>query len=373
MAAVGLSGGIPGQDRHDENTAAAASGEGKKHYYEQRIKNFEKYHERELKKREAAKAAADPVKITLPDGTIMPGIRNFTTPLEVASAISESLAKKCVVAKVDGVPWDLFRPLEADCALSLHNFGDEEGRETFWHSSAHLLGQALELEYGVDLTIGPALDEGYYYDCFMGERTLNTDDQMVIETRMRTSIKEAHEFQRVVVTRAEALEMFQENKFKIEIISGLPSSAVITVYRVGPMVDLCSGPHLPNLSHIKAVAVMACNRSFWRGDVKREGLQRVYAISFPDNKQLREYQHRIEEAKKRDHRLLGANQSLFFFHHLSPGSCFFLPRGARIHNALVQYIREKYWEYEYEEVISPNIYNFDLWHTSGHAEHYKVR
>mmetsp|Transcript_15799 Transcript_15799/g.46725 ORF Transcript_15799/g.46725 Transcript_15799/m.46725 type:complete len:119 (+) Transcript_15799:1567-1923(+) len=118
---------------------------------------------------------------------------------------------------------------------------------------------------------------------------------------------------------------------------------------------------------------MACNRSFWRGDVKREGLQRVYAISFPDNKQLREYQHRIEEAKKRDHRLLGANQSLFFFHHLSPGSCFFLPRGARIHNALVQYIREKYWEYEYEEVISPNIYNFDLWHTSGHAEHYKVR
>mmetsp|Transcript_15794 Transcript_15794/g.46666 ORF Transcript_15794/g.46666 Transcript_15794/m.46666 type:complete len:434 (+) Transcript_15794:1567-2868(+) len=116
---------------------------------------------------------------------------------------------------------------------------------------------------------------------------------------------------------------------------------------------------------------MACNRSFWRGDVKREGLQRVYAISFPDNKQLREYQHRIEEAKKRDHRLLGANQSLFFFHHLSPGSCFFLPRGARIHNALVQYIREKYWEYEYEEVISPNIYNFDLWHTSGHAEHYK--
>lgn len=135
--------------------------------------------------------------------------------------------------------------------------------------------------------------------------------------------------------------------------------------------DLCSGPHLPNTSYLKAIAVNACNRAYWRGDTKREGLQRVYAITFPDPKQLKEYQHRIAEAKKRDHRLLGANQELFFFHALSPGSCFFLPHGARIYNALTQYVREKYWEYEYEEVITPNIYNFDLWRQSGHADHYK--
>lgn len=243
--------------------------------------------------------------------------------------------------------------------------------QTFWHSSAHLLGQALELEYGVDLTIGPSLEEGFYYDCFMGDRALGESDKEKIEKRIESAIKDNQKFERVVVTREEALAMFVENKFKTEIISNLPADAVITLYRVGPMVDLCSGPHLPSSGYLKAVGVTACNRAYWRGDAKREGLQRVYAITFPDPKQLKEYKHRIEEAKKRDHRLLGTQQELFFFHQLSPGSCFFLPLGARIYNNLVAFMREKYWEYEYEEVISPNIYNFDLWRTSGHADHYK--
>mmetsp|Transcript_21962 Transcript_21962/g.60797 ORF Transcript_21962/g.60797 Transcript_21962/m.60797 type:complete len:479 (+) Transcript_21962:156-1592(+) len=137
------------------------------------------------------------------------------------------------------------------------------------------------------------------------------------------------------------------------------------------MVDLCTGPHLPSTSYLKACAVTNMSRAFWRADVKREGLQRVYGITFPDTKQLKEYQHRIEEAKKRDHRNVGVHQELFFFHGLSPGSCFFQPNGARIYNQLVNYIKEKYWEYEYEEVITPNIYNFDLWETSGHAAHYR--
>lgn len=144
--------------------------------------------------------------------------------------------------------------------------------------------------------------------------------------------------------------MFEENKFKHEIITDLPHDATISLYRCGPMVDLCHGPHVPSTGLLRAAAVTNCSRAFWRGDVKREGLQRVYAITFPDAKQLKEYQTRIEEAKKRDHRVVGVHQELFFFHPLSPGSCFFLPLGARIYNNLIGYMREKYWEYEYEEV-----------------------
>ena len=173
------------------------------------------------------------------------------------------------------------------------------------------------------------------------------------------------------VSRDEALSMFLENKYKVEIIQALPAEARITLYRVGPMVDLCRGPHVPNTGILKAVAVTNASRAFWRADVKNDPLQRVYAITFPDAKQLKEYKHRIEEARKRDHRVVGPHQELFFFHPLSPGSCFFLPHGARIYNALMDLIREKYWEYEYTEVITPNVYNFDLWRTSGHAAHYK--
>eukprot|EP00879_Flechtneria_rotunda_P033620 GHRR01037254.1.p1 GENE.GHRR01037254.1~~GHRR01037254.1.p1 ORF type:complete len:384 (+),score=98.90 GHRR01037254.1:378-1529(+) len=234
-----------------------------------------------------------------------------------------------------------------------------------------MLGQALELEYGVDLTIGPALEEGFYYDCYMGDKALSDGERSNIEKRIEAIAKDGQRFERVVVSRDEALAMFEENKFKIEIINGLPEDATITIYRVGPMVDLCSGPHLPNSSFVKAVSVFNVSRAFWRADVAKEPLQRVYAITFPDKAQLKEWQHRIEEAKKRDHRNVGVQQELFFFHQLSPGSCFFLPYGGRIYNALIELMREKYWEYEYEEVVSPNIYNFSLWETSGHADHYR--
>lgn len=161
--------------------------------------------------------------------------------------------------------------------------------------------------------------------------------------------QEKQQFDRVEISRDEALAMFLENKFKVELITSLPQDARITVYRVGPMVDLCRGPHIPSTAFLKAVAVTGASRSFWRGDVTKDPLQRVYAITFPDNKLLKEYKHRIEEAKKRDHRVVGPHQELFFFHQLSPGSCFFLPHGGRIYNALVEFIREKYWEFEYEE------------------------
>lgn len=190
-------------------------------------------------------------------------------------------------------------------------------------------------------------------------------------TANRNRKQEKQAFDRVEITRDEALAMFLENKFKVELITSLPADARITVYRVGPMVDLCRGPHIPHTGFLRAVAVTGASRSFWRGDVTKDPLQRVYAITFPEPKLLKEYKHRIEEAKKRDHRVVGPQQELFFFHPLSPGSCFFLPHGGRVYNALVEFIREKYWEFEYEEVITPNMYNFDLWKTSGHAAHYK--
>lgn len=340
-------------------------------YYKKRIELFEQYHDREKAAIEAAKAANVPMKVTLPDGAVKEGVKGVTTPLDIANQISKSLAKKAVVAKVDGEVWDLFRPLEGDCSMSLHTFDDEDGRETFWHSSAHVLGQVLELEFGVDLTIGPALEEGFYYDCYMGDKVLSDHDRPKIEKRVDSIIKDNQRFERVVVSRDEALGMFQENKFKIEIIQGLPEDATISLYRVGPMVDLCHGPHLPSTGHLKAIGVTNVSRAFWRADVTKEPLQRVYGITFPDKAQLKEYQRRIEEAKKRDHRNVGVQQDLFFFHHLSPGSAFFLPHGGRIYNTLIDLMREKYWEYEYEEVVSPNIYNFDLWKTSGHADHYR--
>ena len=352
-----------------ETHAAIAS--EKSPYYAHRIDLFDRYLEREARKIDDARAKSEPIAVTLPDGGVKAGVRFATTPYDIAMSIHKKLAQNALVAKVDGEFWDMRRPLEGDCALQMFTFDDAEGKECYWHSSAHVLGEALELEYGADLTIGPAIEEGFYYDCFLGERTLNPDDTATIKARMEKIIGEKQEFQRIVVSRAEALEMFEENKFKLELIGGLPEDATISCYRCGPMVDLCRGPHLPDTGHLKAVAVTQCSRAHWRADVTKDPLVRVYAVTFPTDKLMKEYVTRIEEAKKRDHRTIGLNQELFFFHQLSPGSCFFQKYGARIYNSLVGYIKEKYWEYEYDEVITPNIYNFDLWKTSGHAAHYK--
>ncbi len=341
-------------------------------YYQRRVDMFEALKAKRDAAAAAALAAGAPLVVTLPDGSTRPGVAGATTPLDVCNAISKSLAKKTLVAKVDGAVWDLARPLEGDCALQLLSFDDAEGKEAFWHSSAHLLGQALELEFGADLTIGPALEEGFYYDCYLGEeRSLGDPDKARLVKRMQAAVKARQPFERVVVTKAEALAMFDENKFKTEMISAFPDQEVISCYRVGPMVDLCHGPHVPTTGHLRAVGVTAMSRAFWRADVAREPLQRVYGIAFPDDKELKAWEHRMEEARRRDHRNVGVQQELFFFHALSPGSCFFLPHGCRIYNSLIGYIREKYWEYGYDEVVTPNIYNFALWETSGHAAHYR--
>jgi len=340
-------------------------------YYKHRIEMFEKYFERtEAAKSEAAKAAT-PIGVTLPDGSVREGVAFQTSPQDIAYGISKSLGKAAVGCKVDGDWWDITRPMEADCKLQLFTFKDDEGKEVYWHSSAHILGQALEIEFGSDLTIGPPIDEGYYYDCYNEGKPFTEEDVKRIEKRFDAITKEAQVYQRAVVTREEALAMFQENPFKVEIIEGLPAGATITLYRNGPFCDLCRGPHVPSTAIIKAHAVTSSARAHWRGDVDNAPLTRVYGVSFPDKKMKNEYTKRIAEAKTRDHRMLGIKHDLFFFHELSPGSCFFQQNGARIYNELVDLIRQKYWKYGYDEVHTPNIFNFDLFKTSGHADHYK--
>ena len=345
--------------------------EQKSPYYAKRIELFEKYFAREGERKTAAEASNETIKVTMPDGAVRDAVKNVTSPWDIAMSIHKKLAQASILAHVDGKDWDMRRPLEGDCALKLFSFDDPEGKELYWHSSAHVLGEALELEYGADLTIGPSIEEGFYYDCYLGDKTLSDHERTQIQKRMEGIIKEKQPFQRIEVSRDEALEMFLENKFKVELITNLPEDATISCYRCGPMVDLCRGPHLPDTAWIKAVTVNQCSRSHWRADVTKDPLVRVYAVTFPTDKLMKEYKLRIEEAKKRDHRVLGLHQELFFFDILSPGSCFFLPDGATIYNNLINFIKEKYWEYEYSEVVTPNIYNFDLWKTSGHAAHYK--
>ncbi|MCD7465941.1 hypothetical protein HAX54_002161 [Datura stramonium] len=315
----------------------------------------------------------DPIKIELADGTIKEGKKWNTTPFDIAKEISKSLASNALIAKVNGVLWDLSRPLEGDCKLEIFKFDSDEGRDTFWHSSAHILGESLERTYGCKLCIGPCTTrgEGFYYDAFYGDLGLNEDHFKQIKEEAAKAVSEKQPFERIEVTRQQALDMFSDNRFKVEIIKDLPEDKTITVYRCGPLVDLCRGPHIPNTSFVKALACTKASSAYWRGDKSRESLQRVYGISFPDQKQLKEYLAMLEEAKKYDHRELTKKQELFFFHPLSPGSCFFLPHGARICNKLLEFIKSQYWKRGYEEVWSPNMYNMQLWETSGHAANYK--
>ncbi|XP_044488306.1 threonine--tRNA ligase, mitochondrial 1-like [Mangifera indica] len=315
----------------------------------------------------------DPIQIVLPDGSVKEGKRWLTSPMDIAKEISKSLAANALISMVDGVLWDMNRPLEGSCQLKLFTFESDEGRDTFWHSSAHILGQAVEMEYGCKLCIGPCTTrgEGFYYDAFYGDLGLNQDHFKSIDGGAAKAVAEKQPFERIEVTREQALEMFSDNSFKVEIISDLPADKTITVYRCGPLVDLCRGPHIPNTSFVKAFACLKASSAYWRGNKDRESLQRVYGISFPDKKSLSEHIKLLKEAEQYDHREVGKKQELFFNHPLSPGSWFFLPHGTRVYNKLMEFIKKQYWERGYQEVISPNMYNMKLWEISGHAANYK--
>merc|ERR1712168_1123924 len=326
-----------------------------------------------LKAEQDARIAAEvpkPLTVTLPDGKTVSGETWRTTPYDIALGISKGLADNCVVAKVNGEVWDLDRPFEGDASLQLIKFEDEEGQMVFWHSSAHILGEAMERVYGGHLCYGPPIEQGFYYDMHSDDYRVSDADFKVLDDVVKTVVKEKQPFERLEMKKSDLMEMFKYNEFKLRILNERVKTETTTVYRCGPLIDLCRGPHVRSTGVVKAFTTTKNSATYWEGNSEAESLQRIYGISFPENKQLKELKHLQEEAAKRDHRKLGMQQELFFFHELSPGSCFFQPKGAHIYNKLQEFIKSEYWKRGFQEVISPNMYNSKLWKTSGHWDHY---
>ncbi len=316
------------------------------------------------------------LKVTFPDGQIKE-FAQAQTALEIAKSISSKLAKKALAAKI-GVAGeekivDLALPLEGDLQLQILTFDDEEGKKVFWHSSAHIMAQAIKRLFpDTQFGIGPAIKEGFYYDVD-SSHVFVPEDMEAIQQEMLKIAKENLPFQRQELPRAEALSFFTERGegYKQILINDLPEDAVISTYTQGDFTDLCRGPHLPTTGLIKAAAVLSFAGAYWRGDAKNKMLQRIYAITFPDKKELDAYLFRIEEAKKRDHRKLGADLGLFTFVDEGPGFPIFLPNGIVLRNQLEAYWRELHTKAGYVEIRTPVILNRSLWERSGHWDHYK--
>ncbi|MBN3314124.1 SYTC2 ligase, partial [Atractosteus spatula] len=320
----------------------------------------------------ARRAAAEsrPVWVQLPDGRRVEARSWESSPYDVACGISQGLADSAVIARVNGELWDLDRPLETDCSLELLRFDHEDAQAVYWHSSAHIMGEAMERFYGGCLCYGPPIENGFYYDMFLDGRGVSSHDFTELEGICKAVMKEKQPFERLEISKETLLQMFKYNKFKCRILNEKVNTPTTTVYRCGPLIDLCRGPHVRHTGKIKALKIYKNSSTYWEGRADMETLQRIYGISFPDSKMMKEWERFQEEAKSRDHRKIGKDQELFFFHDLSPGSCFFLPKGAFIYNTLTDFIREEYSRREFQEVASPNIYNSKLWETSGHWQHY---
>jgi len=312
------------------------------------------------------------VKITLKDGSVKEYPQG-TTVMEIANDISRGLAKNALAAKLNGKLVDLSAPVNEDGALEILTFDSEEGKGVYRHSTAHIMAQAVKnLFPDVKFGIGPAIADGFYYDFDVPE-TFSPEDLARIEEEMERIIKEDYPFERFEVSREEALKMFAEagEKYKVELINDLPGDAVISCYRQGDFVDLCAGPHVPSTGKIKSVKLTSVAGAYWRGNEKNKMLQRIYGTSFPKKSMLDEYLFRIEEAKKRDHRKLGAELDLFSMQDEGPGFPFFHPKGMIIRNELENFWREEHKRAGYQEIRTPIILNRSLWERSGHWDHYK--
>src|SRR3989338_1906440 len=308
------------------------------------------------------------ITVTLPDNTKKP-FKKGSTPLDVALSISEGLMRATVGAIINNEIVDATKQLNHDCTLKLITFKDEAGIEIFRHSSAHLLAQAVtELFPEAKLTIGPVLEEGFYYD--IDHAPFTQEDLDKIEARMNEIVNRKLEVKRLELSKEEALKMFKDNKYKVELITEIPGKTV-SIYQQGAFKDLCTGPHVPNTGMLKAFKLTKVAGAYWRGDAKNKQLQRIYGISFPDKKLLKEYLAQIEEALKRDHRKIGRELDLISFQEESPGAAFFHPKGTVIFNELQNFIREQYWKRGFKEVVTPLVYDKSLWETSGHWAHYK--
>ena len=312
------------------------------------------------------------IKITFPDGNVRE-FENGVTPYQIAESISPRFAADVLAAKVNGQEWDISRPIGEDAAIELFKWDSPEGKHAFWHSSAHLLAEALqELYPGVRFGIGPAIENGFYYDIDPGEYKITSDDIPKIEQKMMEIIKRQQPIVRKDISKEDALKMFGERNevYKCELIDEL-ADGTITIYNQGGFTDLCRGPHLPSMAPIKAVKVTTLAGAYWRGDEKRPQLLRVYGITFPKKKMLDEYLQMIKEAKKRDHRKLGKEMELFTFSPtVGQGLPLWLPKGAALRDRLEQFLRKIQKDYGYQQVITPHIGNKLLYVTSGHWAKY---
>ena len=312
------------------------------------------------------------INITFPDKSV----RQFevgVTPLEIAKSISEGLARNVLSAKVNGVMWDAMRPINEDAEIQLFTWNDPEGKATVWHSSAHLMAEAIEQLYtGVKFGIGPSIENGFYYDVDFGTNVITEEDLAKIEKRMMELASQKQAFERVDVSKAEAMKHFTDkgDEYKQELISEL-EDGTITYYKTGTFTDLCRGPHIPDTSCIKAIKLLSIAGAYWRGDEKRKQLTRIYGITFLKKKELEEYLVLLEEAKKRDHRKLGKELELFMFSEMvGKGLPMWLPKGTALRLRLQELLTKIQKQYGYEQVMTPHIGNKQLYETSGHWDHY---
>jgi threonyl-tRNA synthetase len=312
------------------------------------------------------------IKVTLPDGSQ----REYpvgSTALDVAVSISEGLARNVLAAKVNGAVQDAMQVLPAQCELQLLTWNDTEGKSTMWHSSAHLMAEALEFHFpGVKLAIGPSITNGFYYDVDFLEYSFTEKDLEKVEAKMKELAKQKNPYIRQEVSKQDAVAYFTEKQdpYKLELISEL-EDGTITFYTQGGFTDLCRGPHIPDTGHIKAVKLLSIAGAYWRGDEKNKQLTRIYGITFPKNAELAEYLERLEEAKKRDHRKLGKELELFTFSQkVGQGLPMWLPKGAALRDRLEQFLKRAQKAAGYQQVITPHIGNKALYVTSGHYEKY---
>lgn len=312
------------------------------------------------------------VKITLPDGSAREypkGVKG----IEIAQSISEGLARNALSIEVNGEIWDLSRPINSDSAIKIFTWNDKGGKYAFWHSSAHLFAEALEALYpGVKFGIGPPIENGFYYDVDLGDKPFGDEELVAVEKKMVELAKTNNPFVRSDVSKKEAIEYFTKkgDEYKLELIDGLADGS-ITFYKQGNFVDLCRGPHIPTTGPIKAIKLLSVAGAYWRGNEKNKMLKRIYGITFPKQKELEEYLHLLEEAKKRDHRKLGKELELFAFSEkVGMGLPLWLPKGTILRERLEQFMRKAQIRAGYEPVVTPHIGSKQLYVTSGHYEKY---
>ncbi len=317
--------------------------------------------------------SSDPIKISLPDGSV----KEFTkgvTGKEIAESISSGLARVALSISVNGEIWDLNRPIDLDTNIQIHTWESEEGKYTFWHSSAHILAEAIQEVFpDAKFGIGPPIENGFYYDVDFGDHTLQQEDLRTLEKKFIERARAKSSFDRTSISKAEAIQFYRDrsNEYKIDLIEGLEDGE-ITFYTQGGFTDLCRGPHVPETSVIKAVALTSIAGAYWRGDVDSKQLTRIYGISFPKQKLLEEYLLQVEEAKKRDHRKLGKEMGIYMIDKMvGSGLPLWLPKGTTLRRTLESFLRDEQIKRGYQEVITPHIGNIELYKTSGHYPYYK--